>query len=710
MMPENFSDKTQKISRPEKKKDFLPGDIRLDTAELHPQLPDKELLYENGEILGEGGQGIVFRAKDKSLDRIVAVKSLRAELLGDERARKSFLAEAKITAQLEHPAIVPIYSLTGDEKNGLHLAMKILRGVTLADHLDETCRRYRENGIAKYDENTALRDRLELFLRVCDALSYVHHRNLMHRDLKPGNIIIGEYREVYLIDWGIAAPIRDTDPGAPPNTLGTPPYMAPEVLAKEASDQRADIFALGVILFDIVFLKSAFSGTTPEELISQVTNCRSNSFCHAFGVGVSRELAAIVKKAMAFDKTERYQTVGELSGDLRKFLAGEENTALPDRFFGKVSRAMMKHRNIVTAGVALLLLAFLGNTAWNFYRQRNDEIARRQYENALTQLSAKTARVAYQIEKKFGALESLMREFSAEAAARMDFPPPADAPKPAEFISDEAAHRDPGVHFSSYYGHWLQIDRAALRMAAKNVDEKRAKKEIAQLAPAMEKIVPRFLETGSTRPDEKKSLPLLKGEMLRDGNMMLWFYIASEAGFLLQYPGSDALPGDYDPRDRNWFIAGKAFADDQLHWGKPYLGLQVKKRMMTCTQACRKGERLLGVCALDVILERFREIMTQYGADAAFTEARLLLDADGNVLVSADRNGKPVREMDSDPLVNIRSTGYRALYRAAMKKGFGDTTGTVRGRKKLFLFFPVRKMKWLYAEVIDLERLPDAKP
>jgi len=760
-MADDFPDKTQKISRPATPKKTQPkktidisrfftrrrdvdleisrtrliraqkmespaGDVHADMAEIYPHLPGKEELYESGQLLGEGGQGIVFRAKDKTLERIVAVKSLRKELLDDEQARKSFIAEAKITAQLEHPSVVPIYSLTGDGQNGLHLSMKMLRGMTLATYLDETCQHYREEGICHFDEDKALRYRLELFLRVCDALSYVHSRNLMHRDLKPGNIIIGEYREVYLIDWGIATPIHNEHPGAPVSSLGTPPFMAPEVLNRHPGDQRADIFALGVILFDVVFLKPAFTGDTPQKLIAKVRNGETESFRHAFHAPVSRELVAIVKKAMATSPEARYQSVEELSSDLRNYLANEETKALPDNLFSKIGRAMIKHRKFVAAATSLLLIALLANVAWSLYRQRNaeiaarkaevdahqaeiiahqNEIAQRKLEHVQSLTSKNAAMAAYQIEQKLGNLETLMKEFTAEAAARMDFPPAADAPELVPFIDKENAAQLTDVYKSSYYGCLLRIDHSAYRFAAKNLDQVRAERELAQLAIVMEKLVPRFLHEGSLLPAEKKSLAEIKGEMLQDGNMMLWFYFGTDAGLLLQYPGSDALPDDYDPRDRNWFKQGSKLPHSNVHWSKPYQGLQVKKQMMTCMQACRKNNRLLGVGAFDVVLERFCEIMIEYGNDTDVTDARLLLDETGNVLVSCKGDRKPIWKNSDGKSIHLASTEYGALYRETASRGFGSAVGKVGKGRKLFLLFPIRKMNWYYAEVIDLDKM-----
>lgn len=134
-----------------------------------------------------------------------------------------------MTAQLDHPAIVPIYSLKSDGENGLHLAMKMINGITLKDYLKQVATHYRLDGVRAFDEEKSLRNRLEIFLKACDALEYAHSRNIMHRDLKPENIMTGEYHETYIMDWGIARPILPQPEGASV-LAGTPQYLAPEAI------------------------------------------------------------------------------------------------------------------------------------------------------------------------------------------------------------------------------------------------------------------------------------------------------------------------------------------------------------------------------------------------------------------------------------------------------------------------------------------------
>jgi len=148
-------------------------------------IPKLDNRYETLEVFNEGGQGIISAARENALGRIVALKTLRAEHHDPNSSMRDFIAEAKVTAQLDHPSIIPIYALGRNNDDHLQLAMKLVNGKTLREHLKNICLNYRRRGISHFDESASLFKRLELFLHVCDALVYAHHRRIMHCDLKP---------------------------------------------------------------------------------------------------------------------------------------------------------------------------------------------------------------------------------------------------------------------------------------------------------------------------------------------------------------------------------------------------------------------------------------------------------------------------------------------------------------------------------------------
>ena len=155
-----------------------PAEGEVDFSGDEESLELLEESYDVGKKFAEGGQGELFHGFDRRLNRLVALKSLRGELSGNQRLRRFFLSEARVTAQLDHPAIVPIYTLNSDRKAGLHLAMKLVKGQTFKAYLEQICTHYRLDGVNSFDEKKALRTRLDILLKVCDALEYAHSRNV----------------------------------------------------------------------------------------------------------------------------------------------------------------------------------------------------------------------------------------------------------------------------------------------------------------------------------------------------------------------------------------------------------------------------------------------------------------------------------------------------------------------------------------------------
>ena len=204
--------------------------------------------YELGEVLGRGGMGEVVLAEDKTIGRRVAIKRMRAADPTPEAVTR-FLREARIQARLDHPAIVPVHELGEDDDGRPYFTMKRLAGVTLYDVLKEG--------------KATLQKLLRAFVDVCLAIEFAHERGIVHRDLKPSNIMLGHYGEVYVLDWGVARVMGDTEiagvvidslggetqQGA---VLGTPGYMSPEQMRGEEITPATDVYALGSILFEIL--------------------------------------------------------------------------------------------------------------------------------------------------------------------------------------------------------------------------------------------------------------------------------------------------------------------------------------------------------------------------------------------------------------------------------------------------------------------------
>ena len=263
--------------------------------------------------LARGGMGTVYLAEDRELDRLLAIKVLNTPDVTED-LRNRMVREAQIIARLEHPGIVPVHDVGTLPDGRIYYAMKFVRG----SRLDE----YAAQG-------AALRDRLRKFQAVCDAVAFAHAHGVIHRDLKPQNIMIGSFGEVLVLDWGVAK-VRDYPRELEGTVIGTRDYMSPEQARGEVDqlDERSDIYSLGAVL----------------------------SFLLRDQLGVSKAAKAVCLKAMASAKASRYSSASELSADVGRLLDAEPVSAYRESAFEKVSRWVGKNRFLVLLVLAYLLM------------------------------------------------------------------------------------------------------------------------------------------------------------------------------------------------------------------------------------------------------------------------------------------------------------------------------------------------------------------
>ncbi|MCA9534568.1 MAG: protein kinase [Myxococcales bacterium] len=296
--------------------------------------------YELAELLGRGGMGEVHLANDERVGRAVALKVLLDVGQAGEELRARFYREARVQGKLEHPGIVPVYDLDRDETGREFFVMKRVAGVTL-----ETVVRGLAKGDPDFLHKYPMRRLLAAFLQICLTVDYAHAHGVVHRDLKLSNLMLGEYGEVYVLDWGIAkvdgAPELDRDPvtGESSETtgtradvlLGTLGYMAPEQIddANEV-DARADVYALGVILFSLVTHERLYQQRSPVELADAtqqgVVDARPSH--RAPHLEIPPELDAICVKATALDPVQRYESARALHDATERVLDGDRDMRL----------------------------------------------------------------------------------------------------------------------------------------------------------------------------------------------------------------------------------------------------------------------------------------------------------------------------------------------------------------------------------------------
>jgi PAS domain S-box-containing protein len=289
--------------------------------------------YGFTSIHAVGGIGRVWLARDHQLDRDVAIKELLPENASDVRTVARFLREARLTGQLEHPGIVPVYEVAGRERRPFY-AMRFVRGRTLSDAVHS----YHVNRLKGREDPLEFIALLTAFAAVCNAVAYAHSRHVVHRDLKGDNVILGDFGEVIVLDWGLAKlvgqpdesenePVQITPQGAQDagltvqgEVMGTPGYMAPEQAAGRLNeiDQRTDVFGLGAIFYEILTGRPPFVGRDTFEVLQQAVRGEP-ALPRELWPEVPPALEAICLKAMAKARRERFSSASDLAQEVQRW-------------------------------------------------------------------------------------------------------------------------------------------------------------------------------------------------------------------------------------------------------------------------------------------------------------------------------------------------------------------------------------------------------
>jgi eukaryotic-like serine/threonine-protein kinase len=278
-----------------------------------------------GRTLGQGGMGLVREAEQRSVGRPVAVKSLRSDT-GDERAAMRLLQEGWVTGALEHPNVVPVHDMEVDDAGQPLIVFKRITGrdwsTLLAD--PDTVR-------ADFGVRDPVEWHLKTLIQVCNAVEYAHSRGILHRDLKPENVRIGDYGEVYLLDWGIAVSLNDDRHGRLPlaadahHLAGTPCYLAPEMVSGDGAQlsRQTDVYLLGAVLYEILYGRPPHRGETPLQMLVQAVSSQPD-----FPEGPPAELRALCRSALSKEPTGRPPRAEALAQSVREHLEHRASISL----------------------------------------------------------------------------------------------------------------------------------------------------------------------------------------------------------------------------------------------------------------------------------------------------------------------------------------------------------------------------------------------
>ena len=313
--------------------------------------------YKFIRSIGFGGMKAVLLVYDMDTGREVAMAMMPDFQNRSQADLNRFMVEARITARLEHPNIIPVYDMGLDKQGAPFFTMKYLRGESLAQFLQ----RVREGDPQAAAEYSMARV-LQIFIRVCNAVNFAHSRNVLHLDIKPNNVSLGDFGEVSVLDWGLAAEIITGPDGKRrlqrPVSKGTPGFMSPEqIMGGTEMDERADIYSLGALLYTMLTLRNPLCGKSPDDILEAAMQDRIPLPSQAEpDRDIPAALEAVVQKAMAFRPQDRYISVKELRDDVVKFQAGFAPQAENASFLRRA--ALFINRNFVVT-VLLGIIAVL---------------------------------------------------------------------------------------------------------------------------------------------------------------------------------------------------------------------------------------------------------------------------------------------------------------------------------------------------------------
>ena len=677
-------------------------------------------------LLGEGGMGSVFVAQDRGLGRVVALKRLREGLEADADAMRRFILEAQIGAQLEHPNIVPLYSFERSQNGAPAIAMQLLEGRTMAQYINDAAAAPREARGMRGEYS--LKERLGTLLGVCEAIHFAHERGVIHRDLKPDNVMLGRFREVYVMDWGLARvtsvdgtvadPSGEPRPATPlvaaeakvhselsnsatiaisssngaesatatrqGDVMGTPQYMPPEQALGmlHRVGPATDQFALGVMLQELATLLPARSHSSITVALSEAVLGKLAPPVDAEGVPVHAALQAIVARATRREPNERYASVNELANDIRRFVRDEPVSVYPEGLARRTVRAAA--RRPVLSMAVLSLCGLLASVAIIAGVVRDARQTKRQaavLENTRRVLVAVTDRAhvvdvelsdrAADVQAVGAATAELLDRDVARASAKTPTVPT---------LAPSAAYAGVATSFDDIAVFWPGREK---RVPAPDSAQK-----VERLAPWLR----RTLVDALPAEDRDGGIPTQERGLRAGHSDLMRAFVGLEDGTFAQFPAIDIAA--HDPRERPWYKNGSA--DQTLHWTRPIADVEKRTVRITAVLGMRSHGDFIGVAGADM---RVSALAQKLALELPGFQRAYLVTEDGKIAVSESLEremlavaGDVYRDLPL-PQVNVPELQARITR--------GERGGYVTSGARLVVFARLISPPWTYVAEFD---------
>lgn len=686
------------------------NDINVEVTEHHFALL---------ETLGEGATGKVVLARDENLLRKVAIKKIKHQVSQNQFLLDSFITEAQITAQLEHPCIIPIYGLEVNQNGEIAYSMKRIEGQTLTELIQSAKKQYDVSGQA--DDEHDLNAFLEHFLKVADAVEYAHEKGIIHRDLKPDNIMTGPYNEVYILDWGIARPMSQ-----PPQNMdhasqvhvaktaddfnlfegsdvyGTPCYMSPEQAAggNEFLNGQSDLYSLGLILFELISLKKAYTADDDfNQTIDNTVDGKINDLSpyHPHMI-LPRELAAVIQKSTQRTRKGRYKNVKEMSDEIRRYLRGEAVLAQADTSVQKLQRWISQNKEKTLVLILSITLLSASVIAWSFYKRHTDNLIAQSREATQTQFLNLMRDKSQEINAQFLDIAGLTQEFAAGIEQVLGSPPGQSTP----FYTFEMARKSqnpPDATESKLYPSSVSLNHFVFKKAEGVEQDKVAPlmQRIAPYAPFMKRLF--LLSHGD--PYIKAGSPQGQDLLLNKGVLAADTYAGFEDGFGFTYPMSITNP-KYDSRQRPWYQVAKNTKGVQ--WGQPYFDSAGLGWVIPSTKAIYDvNDFFKGVVGIDINLQN---ISLKMIIPEPYIKDVYLLNPKGEILIQGSVQAKTYQRGELiNTLEKLKTFPQAEIVKAIQTKIPSGYIQSTDSNKTVYSFQHLSSTQWYYLVEADSQKL-----